>query len=303
MLWSYSPNGPGNAVIDPTPTRDTALARTTFALSSGTFHALVAGAPNAPPLVFLHGFPDHPPTAKPFLTALARTHRVVAPWLRGYAPSPRTGPYDLDTLTRDVLELIERMESGPVALVGHDWGAVITYAVCARAPAQVSRAVTLAVPHPLTFLRALRDPGQLRHSWYMALFQLPGAEYLARAASLALVDRLWRAWSPRFRLDDARRAELHACLMASLPAPLEYYRALIRPLSTARDRVRQAARRIEVPLLQLHGAEDGCILPPSVDDAGYFADRSLEILPGRGHFLHLEDPEDISSRIQFWLGR
>jgi len=277
--------------------------RTTFALPAGAFHALTAGPTDAPPLVFLHGFPDHPPTAAPFLRELARTHRVIAPWLRGYAPSPRTGPYDLDTLAGDVLALIDRLAParGQVDLVGHDWGAVITYAVCAQAPDRVRRAVTLAVPHPHTFLRALRDPAQLRHSWYMALLQLPGAGHLARAADLALIDRLWRAWSPGFRLDDRRRAELHACLARSLPAPLGYYRALLRPLATAPERVRQAARRIEPPLLQLHGADDGCILPPTGDDTHHFAERALEILPGRGHFLHLEDPEGIARLVLSWF--
>jgi hypothetical protein len=43
------------------------LTRTTFALPFGEVHALVGGAVNARPLLFLHGFPDHPPTAVPFL--------------------------------------------------------------------------------------------------------------------------------------------------------------------------------------------------------------------------------------------
>jgi hypothetical protein len=79
------------------------LTRTTFSLPLGEVHALVGGAVNARPLLFLHGFPDHPPTAVPFLEHLAETHRVVAPWLRGYAPSPIVGPYDLDTLAADAL--------------------------------------------------------------------------------------------------------------------------------------------------------------------------------------------------------
>jgi hypothetical protein len=43
------------------------LTRTTFSLPLGEVHALVGGAVNARPLLFLHGFPDHPPTAVPFL--------------------------------------------------------------------------------------------------------------------------------------------------------------------------------------------------------------------------------------------
>src|SRR5438093_7975710 len=38
------------------------LTRATFSLPLGEIHALVGGAVNARPLLFLHGFPDHPPT-------------------------------------------------------------------------------------------------------------------------------------------------------------------------------------------------------------------------------------------------
>jgi pimeloyl-ACP methyl ester carboxylesterase len=238
------------------------------------------------PVVYLHGFPDHPPTARPFLDELvARGHRVIAPWLRGYAPSPLDGPYDLDTLAHDVLALIDRSSPDePVALVGHDWGAAITYHCCALAPHRIHRAVTLALPHPRVFLRALRTRAQLRRSWYMALFQLPGAGAIARARHLALIDHLWRTWSPGFTLDAARRDALHACLAASLPAPLGYYRAILRG-------VRHVGAKIHVPILALHGADDGCVLPP----------RSSVVLPGVGHFLHLEQPEAIAARVVDWL--
>jgi pimeloyl-ACP methyl ester carboxylesterase len=230
----------------------------------------------------LHGFPDHPPTALPFFEQLGR--RVLAPWLRGYAPSPLAGPFDLEQLAGDVIELVDAI-GAPIDLVGHDWGAAITYAVCARAPDRVRRAVTLALPHPRTFMRALRRPAQLRRSWYMAVFQLPLAD------RLPLIDRLWRAWSPGFSLDADRRHALHACLDASMPAPIRYYR----------DNLRLTVGHITTPLLQLHGAEDGCVLPPTDADARLFHERVLEIVPGVGHFLHLEDPQGIARRIVRWL--
>src|ERR1041384_228487 len=68
--------------------------RVTFDLPHGTFHALQGGDPDGQPTIVLHGFPDHPPTAKPFLAEPARQGRhVIAPWLRGYAPSPTAGPF------------------------------------------------------------------------------------------------------------------------------------------------------------------------------------------------------------------
>ncbi len=105
------------------------------------------------------------------------------------------------------------------------------------------------------------------------------------------------------RLVEPRRAELHACLAASLPAPLEYYRAMVRPLAGLRARLSEARGRIETPLLQLHGARDGCVLPPHdpEEDERYFCARTLEIVPNTGHFLHLEDPAAIAARLAAWL--
>lgn len=272
----------------------------TFDLPTGAFQALVGGAPDARPLVFLHGFPDHPPTAIAFLERLAQTHRVIAPWLRGYAPSPVEGPFDLATLARDVLHLIDRL-GAPADLVGHDWGAAITYDVCAHHPARVRRAVTMALPHLRTFFRAQRRrPAQRRASLYMALFQLPGAGYVVRANDFAYVDRLWRTWSPGFTLDDARRAELHACLDASWPAPLGYYRAWVWRGGAAK-RYRRAFRRVSVPLLQLHGADDGCVLAVDESDGDLFDHRARLVLPKLGHFMHVEAPDAIGDRVSAWL--
>lgn len=276
------------------------LDRATFALPVGEVHALVGGDRAARPLVYLHGFPDHPPTATPFLEELAQTHRVVAPWLRGYAPSPRTGPYDVETLAADARALIDQL-GGEADVVGHDWGGAITYTLCTHSPARVRRAVTLAIPHPGTFLRSLAYSKQWKRSWYMGLFQLPGAGFLATARDLALIDRLWRDWSPSFTLDPARRADLHACLAQSMPAPLEYYRAILRPFTTLVDRLRQADARVTTPLLQLHGADDGCIVPPTDADRRWFAERVLEVVPNVGHFLHIEAPAAIAARVTRWL--
>ncbi|MEO8698886.1 MAG: alpha/beta fold hydrolase [Kofleriaceae bacterium] len=268
----------------------------------GRFHAIDMGPRDAPPLVWLHGFPDLPLTALPFLEHLTRSRRVIAPWLRGYAPSPLDGPYDLDTLAADVIAMIDHVSpDAPVDLVGHDWGAAITYTTCATAPLRVRRAVTLALPHPLTFLRSLQSGAQMRRSWYIALFQIPGSERLVRANGFAMIDHLWRAWSPELALDERRRAQLHACLAQSLPAPLQYYRAMLRPLAKSRERMRRLAAPIVTPILQLHGADDGCVLPPDTTDDRRFVHRELAVIPGAGHFLHLEAPDATAERALAWL--
>src|SRR6185503_18656022 len=148
-------------------------------------------------------------------------------------------------------------------------------------------------------LRQLRHPAQLRASWYMGLFQLPGSDRIIKARDYRLIDRLWGRWSPGFQLDAAQRRELHACLDASKLGPIAYYRALRR---TSRADIKRSAQPITVPLLALHGEHDGCILPPTLDDRKRFvAAYERAIMPGLGHFLHIEAPVEIAERVSGWL--
>lgn len=271
-----------------------------FDLPAGTFHALEGQGDRR--LVFLHGFPDQPPTSHAFFAELeARGHHVLAPWLRGYAPSPRKGPYDLLTLTDDIVALIDQWSPDkPIDLVGHDWGGVLTYLLCALAPQKIRRAVTLAMPHPRTFVRQLATPAQLRASWYMALFQLPGSGHIVKRDDFALIDRLWRAWSPKYRLPEAERIALHAMLGQSMPAPLEYYREARRHARRLLSTVGEVM--VTSPLLALHGSDDGCVLPPTIDDRRRFGPTyERELLHGVGHFLHVEEPAGVADRVAAFL--
>ncbi len=278
-------------------------------VATGSFQALVAGPTDGDLVLVLHGFPDAPPTFAVLIGELAaRGYRVVAPWMRGYAPSVTEGPYDVETLAGDVLALADVFARGGnrVHLVGHDWGAAVTYTACALAPARFGAAVTMAVPHPLAFLRAATTTLQVLRSWYMLFFQVPGAERLAAARDFALIDRLWRTWSPGYVLPAALQAELRSCLRASWPAPLLYYRAIFRPWAEAVRRLRPdtgIARRITVPTLYLHGVDDGCITPAaSRGSERYFAGPyRAELVSGAGHFLAAEVPDAVATQVAAWL--
>jgi pimeloyl-ACP methyl ester carboxylesterase len=273
-------------------------------------HDAHRGQPDRPLVLCLHGFPDHPPTFEPLMAALvAAGYRVAAPWMRGYAPSVASGPYDLDRLARDVIELAQALSpERPVYLVGHDWGAGATYVAAALAPERFAAAVTLAVPHPLAFVRGLaRHPAQLGRSWYMLFFQVPGvAERAIATRDFALIDGLWRAWSPGYRLPEPARQALHRCLAASMPAPIEYYRAMLRPLGAALPRMRALdAPVISVPLLHVHGGGDGCIAAEMASGQERYFQGPFEsvVIPEVGHFLHVEAPDLVAGRVVAWLAR
>jgi pimeloyl-ACP methyl ester carboxylesterase len=273
-------------------------------LPGGEFAYLEAGGIGAPLVLCLHGFPDHAPTFEPLIEGLARVgYRAVAPWMRGYAPTTTDGPFDVERLADDVRELAEALAPGrPITAIGHDWGAVAIYRAAVRFPELFASAVTMAVPHPAVFLRALlRNPRQLRRSWYMFFFQLPALPELALARGLA--ERLWRSWSPGFELGESERRRLMDCLTRSGAAPIEYYRAMFRIGPNLSRRIRELEASIEVPTLYLHGDRDRCIgVEATRGQMHYFSGPfEQELLAQAGHFLQLEVPERVLESALRWL--
>ena len=259
-------------------------------------------------VICAHGFPDCEHSFREQLAPLvAAGHRVVCPAMRGYAPSdePTSRRYDAAALGDDLVRLADHFSPRrPVHLVGHDWGAVAAYAATALAPERFDRLVTMAVPHLRVAGPRFFRPAQLRRSWYMALFQLPVlAERSLLANDLALVDRLWRDWSPGWARDDDHVALVKRAIAPNASAVLGYYRALRRgALGEAR---RLLFARTRVPSLYLHGADDGCIgaeLCRGVADA-YVAPVDVHVVAGAGHFVHLERPAEVNRLLLDFLAR
>jgi pimeloyl-ACP methyl ester carboxylesterase len=274
------------------------------------------GPADGPLALCLHGFPDHAPTWTALLSDLAAAgFHAVAPWMRGYAPTavPADGRYQSAALALDALALADALAPGdhPAVLVGHDWGAIAAYPAVVHRPDRFQRLVAMSVPHPAVLAaRFFTNPAQLKRSWYTFFFQLPLAGMVVEGAEFALVDVLWRDWSPGFDppADHLRGVKETLGAPGALDAALGYYRQLWDTTrhDPALGAVQGAANGwVPVPALYLHGADDGCIGAETADAAAmkpfFPAGVDVHVLPGVGHFLHLEDPAGVNARIVEFL--
>jgi len=274
------------------------------------FHYLEAGS--GPLALCLHGFPDTAHSWRHLLPALAAAgFRAVAPFQRGYSPTavPTDGRYQTGALAVDANALHEALGGdGDAVIIGHDWGAPATYGAAVLEPQRWRRVVAMAVPPGgAVGMSFLTNPAQLKRSWYMFLFQWPLAEMVVSGNDLAFIDMLWNDWSPGHdSAADAARVKDALRDPANLAAALGYYRATLGDgyRDPALDAAQAATQAVpEQPTLYLHGRTDGCIGVEVAELAATMvpANVRFEIVEGAGHFLQVEQPDEVNRLVTEFL--
>ncbi len=269
-----------------------------------TVSGLRAGPPDGPLVVLLHGFPEFSGAWRRQLDSLASAgFHVVAPDGRGYGGSDKpagVAAFALDHLAGDVVALAARLGSPRFCAVGHDWGGIVAWHLAATYPACVDRLVVLNAPHPAAvqpFMR--RHPGQVRRSWYVAFFQLPGLpERLMRRNGFFLLRRAMTQ-SSRPGTFGAGILRDYAAAWAqpgALTSMVNWYRALIR------FPPRRAATEISCPCRVLWGVNDRFLDRRLAQASLAFCSHGEIVWFDQAtHWLHHEEPEAVSDAIVDFL--
>jgi pimeloyl-ACP methyl ester carboxylesterase len=252
-----------------------------------------------PPLVLLHGWPQHWYAWRHVIPRFAERYRVLCPDLRGlgWTETPSRG-YEKESLASDITALLDALAIQRVFLIGHDWGAHAGFLLCLREPQRVERFVALNDIHPWLRLSP-KDAVHAWRLWYQWVLAAPAAGAWLLRNRPSFVRGLIKAWSAK---DVWTEKEL-AVFAESLREPqralasAQYYRTfLLRELvPTLAGRYRNA--RLRTPTLLLFGAEDGVIRPHQIRGFERHADdMRLELIPGVGHFTPEEAPELVVDR-------
>src|SRR5260370_27421569 len=143
------------------------------------FDAIACGAPDAPIVLFLHGWPSFATSWRAIMPLVAAAgFRAVAVDQRGYSPGARPGAvadYAVDCLLADIEGFARALaRSARFHLVGHDWGGLIAWPYAAHHPERLASLTVLSTPHSKAFLEAIKtDPEQQRMSAYIVVFPQP----------------------------------------------------------------------------------------------------------------------------------
>jgi len=285
-----------------------------FDVNGQRFHALTAGDPSRPLLLFLHGFPEYSGAWAAVMEDLQDQWFCVAPDQRGYGESWRPDGvenYQMRHLGRDAIAMIDHFGGGyAAAVIGHDWGASVAYAIAMRAPEKIAQLVVVNGVHPAPFQAALAAGGaQSEASVYIEWLRREGAVDALVRDDFAGMFALFNAKMDMSWLTPALAAQYKAAWRdaAGVRAMVNWYRASAlkvadagAPIAAADLPQWDAAQlRISMPHLLIWGDKDAALLPETTDGLQDFCDDLTRVdLEGRDHWVIHQDPARISAEIR-----
>lgn len=271
-----------------------------FADVNGTgLHYLVAG--HGAPVILLHGYTQTSHMWRPLIAALATTHTVLAPDLRGAGQSakPPQG-YDKKTLAQDIHALAASLGYRRVQLVGHDIGLMVAYAYAAQYPTEVERIALLDA-----FLPGVGNWQQvwlLRDLWHFHFYGEVPLQLVA-GRERTYFEHFWNDFAAdRTKSVSERDRRIYAKAYAqpgAMRAGFEVFKAFEQD---AKEFAVFAETKLAMPMLVLTGEKaSGEFLITQ----GRLVANNVEgvVVKGSGHWLIDEAPDQVIPKLAAFLTR
>ena len=247
------------------------------------------------PALLLHGWPDDAGLWRHQVPALTGAgFQVIAPDLRGFGRSARPegkDSYHLASSVADVAAVLDAVGAPRAHVVGHDWGAAVSWLAAMLLPDRVRTLTAVSVPH----LAAADTIRQREMAWYQLFFQFEEvAEATLRHDDWAALREL----TPGYR--DIDRAIAALSRPGALTASLNWYRANLAPrMPDARPQLPP----VTVPTLGVWSDGDRYL-----DGARMRASGDLVKAPwkyaevkGATHWIPLDAPDELNALLLDWL--
>jgi pimeloyl-ACP methyl ester carboxylesterase len=218
-------------------------------------HYLVAGKSGSP-VILVHGYAQNSHMWRPLMIELGKTHRVIAPDLRGFGDTTKAeSGYDKKTMAQDIHALARELGIGKAGIVGHDIGLMVAYAYTAQYPAEVDHIALLDA-----FIPGIGDTTNLfllKDLWHFHFYG-PTPLALVKGRERIYFEHFWNdfAADPKKSVSEGDR-RFYAGKYAqpgAMKAGMEVFRAFDQD---AKDNAEFAKTKLSMPMLVLGGEKSG----------------------------------------------
>jgi pimeloyl-ACP methyl ester carboxylesterase len=267
--------------------------------NGATIHTRVGG--QGPAVVMLHGFADTGDMWALLAAALAASHTVVVPDLRGMGLSSQpTGGYDKKTQARDVAGVLDALKIDRVAVVSHDIGNMVAYAFAAQFRERITRWAVMDAPLPGIgpWDEILKSP----MLWHFN-FRGPDMERLVAGRERIYLDRFYNELSANPKAIDEATRDHYAALYArpgNMHCAFEQFAAFTQ--DAADNKGFAAGPRLAMPILAVGGDKSFGTMQAEVMRF-VASDVTPQVIAGSGHWLMEEQPEATVAAITAFIGR
>jgi pimeloyl-ACP methyl ester carboxylesterase len=260
---------------------------------AGKLRVHYAEAGDGPPLLLLHGWPQHFWCWRRVVPELAGDFRLICPDLRGFGwtDAPGSG-YDNETFAADAVALLDALGLDRVGVIGHDWGGFTSFLIALHHPDRVN--ALLAVSTPIPWVKpSPRLAASTWRTWYAWALAAIGREAVRRYPGA--VRLMLRLGTPDTAIGESE-AEVYAERLrepARAEATQQLYRGYLKALLALNARPYDTLR-LTVPARLVVGRQDQAV--PEVVTRGFEShadDMALELVDGCGHFVPEERPDVI----------
>jgi pimeloyl-ACP methyl ester carboxylesterase len=257
----------------------------------------VATAGAGAPLLLLHGFPHTWEVWSRVIPTLSEHHLVVAPDLRGLGASTRAGDgYDLQSLTRDVLGILDALGIERADIAAIDAGAPVAFYLSLQHPERVRRLVLMEA-----ILGTLPRPSSAPLPWWFGFHAVPEfAERVVHGNEEAYIGFFLDSGMLAGEIEPGLRSRLVEAYRGreSLRAGFEHYRAL--PANAVQIDDALASRRLSVPTLAIGSNPIGAGLHAQLEPIS--DDLRGELISDSGHIIPLDRPEALLEHLGAFFG-
>jgi pimeloyl-ACP methyl ester carboxylesterase len=286
------------------PELPTGFESRTAAVKDFRMHYVIGG--EGPPIVIVHGGWDSWWAWREVAPTLAESHTVVLPALRGLAKSskPASG-YDADNLGDDVYQLASKeLGFDRFDLVGHDWGAVASYALAAQYREAVTKLAIFEMLIPgVGLMEKIMEPkagGQFL--WHMGFHSVPDVpEMLIRNNLREYMQRFFTHYAGVPDAIDKDSLDHYVGLYSeagALRAFLTYYQNF---WVHAEQNKAHMETKLPMPVLVYGGdASQGELTKQCMEELA--EDVRGGVIPNCGHWIAEENPEFVLAALRDFLG-